>query len=335
MDTLGIGLVGCGNIARIHLGQLVKQEHATLVGVCDIVPEKVSQVSTELGVPGYTSYSELLARPEVQAVLIATPNFHHHEGTLQAIAAGKHVLVEKPMARTVRECDEMIAAAKQAGVKLAVGHVLRLMQPFATIRDLIASGDFGKPRAIEMSRRNWWRGGGPETWRSHLDLMWGLIYEVTIHELDFMRTICGDVLEVQAVVENVIQKARDCEDIDWVILRFRNGALGLLRGSICSTLNASDGLVQCEKGSIAWDWPKQRIEYRLADQPEPKVLQLDAPSFDVSGYGIEQRSFIEWVLFDKQPLVDTRDGRAAIEICEAAYLSAQRHSAVRVASGNS
>jgi predicted dehydrogenase len=328
VDKLGIGVVGCGNIAKVHLEQLVKQQNAALVGICDIVPERAAQVSAEYDVPGYTSYDELLARPEVNAVLIATPNYNHREATLQAFAAGKHVLVEKPMARTVRECDEMIAAAEAAGLKLGVGHVLRLMQPFSAILELIASGDFGRPRAIEMSRRSWWRKGATETWRSHRELMWGLLYEWTIHELDFMRAVCGDVAEVQAFVETLVHTERDAEDIDLVILRFQNGGLGLLRSSSFSTIPTTDGMIQCERGTIAWNWAKQRIEYRLADQPEPSVIQNDVGSFDVAGYGREQRAFVEWVLFDRVPVVGNRDGRAAIQLCEAAYLSGERRAPV-------
>jgi predicted dehydrogenase len=328
VDKLGVGVVGLGNIAKVHLGQLVKQENATLVGVCDVVPERVAQVKAEYDVPGYASYDELLARPEVDAVLIATPNFHHREGTLQAFAAGKHVLVEKPMARTARECDEMIAAAEAAGLKLGVGHVLRMMEPFSTVLELIKSRDFGKPRAIEMRRSSWWRKGPIETWRSHRELMWGLLYEWTIHELDFMRAVCGNVAEVQAVVEKLVHLERDAEDIDLVILRFQSGGLGLLRSNTFCTIPGSDGMVQCERGTITWDWPKQRIEYRLAGEPEPTVVQSEVGSFDVSGYGREQRAFIEWVLFDRAPAVTNRDGRAAIEICEAAYLSGERRAPV-------
>ncbi len=328
MDKLGIGVVGCGNIAKVHLEQLVKQDDAKLVGICDVVPERVKEVSAQYDVPGYTSYDELLARPEVGAVLIATPNFHHREATLQAFAAGKHVLVEKPMARTVRECDEMIAAASAAGLKLSVGHVLRMMQPFSTVLELLGSGDFGSARAIEMSRRSWWQKRGPDTWRSNRELMWGLLYEWTIHELDFMRAVCGDDAEVQAVVEKLVHTERDAEDIDLVILRFQNGALGLLRSSTFCTLPGIDGMMQCERGTIAWDWPKQRIEYRVAGQAEPTVVQSGAASFDAAGYGREQRAFVEWVLFDRVPAVGSRDGRAAIEICEAAYLSAERRAPV-------
>ncbi len=330
MDKLGIGVVGCGNIAKVHLEQLVKQPDATLVGVCDVIPERLSEATAKYDVPGYKSYDELLARPEVGAVLIATPNFHHREATLQAFAAGKHVLVEKPMARTAGECDEMIAAAEAAGLKLGVGHVLRLMQPFSTVLDLIGSGGFGSPRCIEMRRSSWWRKGGAQTWRSHRELMWGLLYEWTIHELDFMRAVCGDVAEVQAVIERLVHVERDAEDVDLVILRFQNGALGLLRSSTFCAIPETDGSVQCERGTINWDWPKQRIEYRLADQPEPSVIQVDAPSFDVAGYGREQRAFVEWVLFDRAPAVGNRDGRAAIELCEAAYLSAERRAPVRL-----
>lgn len=328
MDKLGIGVVGLGNIARVHLEQLVKQQDAALVGVCDVIPERVAETSAKYDIPGYGTYDELLARPEVGAVLIATPNSNHREATLQALAAGKHVFVEKPMARTARECDEMIAAAEAAGLKLSVGHVLRMMQPFSTILDLVSSGDFGLPRAIEMRRSSFWRKGGPETWRSHRDLMWGLLYEWTIHELDFMRAVCGDVVEVQAVVERLVHVERDAEDIDLVILRFQSGAIGLLRSSTFCAMPVTDGSVQCERGTINWNWGKQRIEYRLAGQAEPTVVQAEVPSFDVAGYGREQAAFVDWVLHDRTPAVGNRDGRAAIEICEAAYLSAERHAPV-------
>ena len=133
MAKLGIGLVGCGEIGMVHAKRLVSQKDGVLVGVCDVSAEAANRAGSELGVPASCSYSEFLQRSAVEAVLIATPNFAHYDMAMQAIAAGKHILLEKPMARTVRECDELIQAAEAKGVKLMVGQVLRLMPPFIKI----------------------------------------------------------------------------------------------------------------------------------------------------------------------------------------------------------
>lgn len=327
MDKLGVGVIGCGGMGLGHARRLLRQEHATLVAVADVRQEAAARAGDELGVPADLDYESLLARPDVQAVVVATPNHTHRPVTLAAAAAGKHVFCEKPMARTVRECDEMIAAAESAGVKLLVGQVLRLMPPFVRVREMVASGELGRPVMVETCRLGW--PAYAEPWRRQRDLVWGMLYESNVHELDFMRAVCGEAAEVQAAVDTLARKDFEYEDTALVTIRFQSGALGLLRASYCSAVPATDGRIMCEKGAIAYDWAKRRIEYRLVGQEESTVLELDAGQFE-DAFSWEQRSFVEWVLFDRPPVVTAWDGRAAIELCEAAYLSAERRAPVRL-----
>jgi predicted dehydrogenase len=225
----------------------------------------------------------------------------------------------------------MIGAAKRAGVKLMVGQVLRLLLPFVKIRQMVGSGEFGQPRVLDIARARW--SSWPGHWRGRRDLAWGILYEINIHEFDLMRSLCGEVAEVHATIGNFVQRESEYEDTALVTLRFHSGAVGFLHSSVCSTVAAYRGLVACERGTIAFDRDPtfdsdaSCVEYRLLDEEKATRLELDLTSFE-DGYSWEQRSFAEWVLFDRPPVFAGEDGRAAVELAEAAYLSADRRAPV-------
>ena len=326
MERLGFGLIGAGGIGIHHGRRLRAQPRAQLVALTDPDARAAEAASRELGVEA-TSLEALLARDNVRAVLVATPNFAHYDVTLKAILAGKHVFLEKPMARTAEQCDDLIEAAHAAGVKLSVGQVLRLMPPFVRIREMVASGRFGRPVMIETSRLVW--ASWTQAWRNRRDLAWGMLHESDIHELDFMRSICGEAVEVDARLERLVRMETDYEDTALVVVRYASGALGLMRGSYASTMPTFEGRIICEQGTIAYDWRRLRIEYRMVGEAESRVLELSQNGFE-DAYALEQRSFVDWVLDGTPPIVTAADGRAAVELCEAAYLSAERGGPVKL-----
>lgn len=326
MKTLSFGLIGAGGIGIHHARRLLTQPRARLVALADSYAPAAEAAGRELGVE-VNSPDDLLARDDIGAVLVGTPNFAHQETTLAAIRAGKHVFLEKPMARTVRECDELIESAEEAGVKLCVGQVLRLMPPFVRIREMVDSGRFGKPVVIETSRLAW--ASWTQAWRHRKDLCWGMVYESNIHELDFMRAICGEAVEIDAKLERLVRMETDYEDTALVFLRYRSGAVGLMRGSYASALPATDGRIICERGTIAYDWQRLRIEARLVGETEREIVELSAADFE-DAYAWEQRSFVDWVLDGTPPVVTAADGRAAVELCEAVYLSDDRKAPVKL-----
>ena len=144
-------VVGCGVIGAVHAGLLSEMAHAELVACCDIIPERAAEFSRRFGIPrATTDYAELLADPDVDAVYIATPPSTHAEYTVRAAAAGKPVYVEKPMARTHAECQEMIAACRQAGVPLYVAYYRRRLPRFLKVEELLLAGAIGAPRAVTV-----------------------------------------------------------------------------------------------------------------------------------------------------------------------------------------
>lgn len=333
--VLPIGLIGCGNMGGSHAKQMAALGDIRLAAACD-VDEAKAQATAEAaghGARAFGSVDELLAQADVPAVLVATPNFTHKEIVLKALAAGKDVFCEKPMALTVADCDEMIAAAKQHGRKLMVGQVLRLMTVFSTVRRLVGEGLIGTPKAMRVLRSNpqFPREGGvwQATWRSKRANTGGLLFEVNVHELDFMRAILGEASEVMAVTENVRHPERDYEDHAIVTVRFRNGGVAVLEASTAHAIGATEGIITGEKGSITYNWGQNTVRYRLAKQDGEVV---DVPVERDAGTGIksELSSFAQWVLNGQSPLVTAEDGRRAVQLAEAAYRSDQEKRAIAV-----
>ena len=155
VSELGVALIGCGGMGRSEGRVLSGVPRARLVAVCDVSAEAGAEFGAEMGVPHVTDHRALLDRQDVDAVLVVTPNGLHTQVVLDAAGAGKHIFCEKPFAFTVAECDQMISAAGEHGVRLMVGHVLRLMPLFQRVIDLFAGGDLGRPVAAQITRLGW------------------------------------------------------------------------------------------------------------------------------------------------------------------------------------
>jgi predicted dehydrogenase len=312
-------------MGRSEARLLAQIPEARLAAVCDVRAEAADAFGQEMGVPAVTDAAEVLARDDVGAVIVATPNAFHTQLVLDAAAAGKHIFCEKPLALTVEECDGMIATAQQHGVRLMVGHVLRLLPVFARIGELFDSGLLGAPVAVEITRVS----GFPESapaYRWRKASVGGLIYDVTIHEIDLLRRLCGPLRSLDAVMSYGRVAAIDYENTLQLQLRFRSGAMASLTESIAATTPLFTGVVLGERGTLSFDYRARRVSYTVAGQ-EPVVEENINGE---NGYLRELRSFTEWVLHERTPLLTWREGRAAIVAAEAAYRSAASGQAVEV-----
>jgi predicted dehydrogenase len=263
-------------------------------------------------------------------VIVATPNFTHRDIVLAALAAGKHVFCEKPMALSVADCDAMIAAATRHGRKLMVGQVLRLITVFAEVRRLVAEGVIGTPRAMRVLRCGARRDGDDGwrvAWRMKRALTGGLLFEVNVHEFDFMRAIMGEAAAVSAMMENYTRPSCDYEDHAIVTVRFRNGGLGVLESSAATAIAATEGLITGDQGSIHYDWGKNAVRHRRAGGDV-----VEAPVERDAGRSVQSElaSFARWVLHDAPPVVTAEDGRRAVQLAEAAYRAARERRTVEV-----
>jgi predicted dehydrogenase len=321
MAELGFALIGCGGMGRSEARMLGEIPEARLVAVCDLVAAAATAFGREMGVVAVTDYREVLARQDVGAVIVATPNGQHTRVVLDAAAAGKHVFCEKPMALTVAECDQMIAACDGHGVRLMVGHVLRLMPLFQRVIDIFDSGRLGKPVAAQITRLGW-LGDPAARYRLSKALTGGQLYDISVHEIDLLHRIFGPAETVYACAQNYVQAKVDYDDTDHLLLRFRNGGVANLFASLASTIGTSNGTLIGDQGTLRYDHGAGSIVYQRQGDGEAPVTEIVARADGENGYLRELRSFTAWVLHQEAPLLTALEGRAAVQVVEGAYLSA-------------
>jgi len=329
-DSIGVGLIGCGGIGKYLASRLLQVPGARLVAVCDENASLAGKVASEFSARAAKSNRELIDSPDVQGVIVGTPQFAHKEVVLAVARGKKHIFCEKPMALTVADCDEMLRAADKAGVKFMVGQVLRLIPLYATAKQLIASEKMGQPTGIVVTRM---AEGFSEAfnvgWRRKGDLTGGVLFEVSVHELDFMRHICGEVDSVFAQSHKVLKQELDYEDLWHVQLKFQNGAIGLLRAGLSALITEHHFTIYCPQGTITTNTPNHVLTYK---QPSSEKVEISQEKIGASeeGFVWELRSWIEAIREDKPMIVTARDGRQAVAIAEAAMDSARTGAPVRV-----
>jgi len=214
VEGLGVGLLGCGGMGRALARALAPIEEARLVAVWDKAGEAAAAAAEELGVEAARSLEDLLGNKEIGAVLVAAPQFAHAELTTAAAEAGKHVFCEKPMATTLADCDRMIEACRRAGVVLMIGQVCRYHAVHGKVRELVASGEIGRPVCITVHRLGGpWRGPAARPWRLRRETSGGNLLEINAHEIDFMRWVFGDVTRVVAVGDRYANDRLDYPDV--------------------------------------------------------------------------------------------------------------------------
>jgi phthalate 4,5-cis-dihydrodiol dehydrogenase len=198
MTAIRIGVAGLGRAFALMSPTLAADSRVRVVAAADPRPEALGQFETDFRGRGYSSVEELCADPAVQVVYVATPHQFHAAHATAAAAAGKHILVEKPMALTIDECRAMTAAARKHGVHLVVGHSHSFDAPIALTRQLIASGRYGRLRMITamMFTDFLYRPRRAE----ELDTSkgGGAVYNQAAHHIDIVRLLGGSVRSVRA-----------------------------------------------------------------------------------------------------------------------------------------
>ncbi|MEM7735744.1 MAG: Gfo/Idh/MocA family oxidoreductase [Deinococcota bacterium] len=234
----GVAILGTGMVADYHHQAVEAQDNAHLVAVSHHNPDKFAELSARFGVP-CLAYDEVLARADVDVICICTPSGQHAEQTIQAAEAGKHVLVEKPMALTLKDADAMIAACDRAGVSLGVALQRRAEPLFQQIKAATEAGDLGDltlgvvtipyVRDDAYYTQADWRG----TWA--LD-GGGVLMNQGIHLVDLLIWLMGDPVSVQAYADTLHRNV-EVEDTLAASLKFANGSLA----TITATTTAAPG----------------------------------------------------------------------------------------------
>jgi predicted dehydrogenase len=236
IKPLKVGLVGAGGVSRAHLPAYREfPERVRLTAICDVREEAARQCASEMGIDAvYTDIEQMLTRADIDAVDICTTHSLHAPLTIAAAEAGKHVLVEKPMACSMAECRAMVEAAEKAEITLMVGQMQRFNPHFRGVRRIIEQGELGPIRAIRIDAMQ----NGPEALRHNSWLLdgtyagGGILISVAVHKIDLVRFLVGDIKRVSGICK-VAHPAftNQAEDYAVAVLEFENGAIGDVFGT--------------------------------------------------------------------------------------------------------
>lgn len=336
--VLRYAIVGCGHIAKKHVAGIQTVEQAELVAVCDTDEQRMEEF-VALGAKGYTSYQALLADDQVDVVSICLPTGLHAEFTIQAAKAGKHVIVEKPMALNLEDADRMIAACRENQVKLAVVHPNRFRPAVIELRKRMDSGAFGKLGHANATVR-WNRNDAyfaQAAWRGTKAMDGGVLMNQAIHNMDLLLWMMGEAEEVTTYAATRIRKI-ETEDTSVSVIKFKNGALGVLEAAV--TLypkNLEESLsIFGETGTAVIGGPTANWikTWKFADLSEEQVKKtiekVEQDPFGIPGHQCIIQDMTEAVLQNRKPVVSGEAGRHVLELVIACQQSAEQHGPVRL-----
>lgn len=329
MKTYGFGVIGCGRISKNHLESIQAIPGAILVAVSDCDEQAIAKNVDKYNCKGYQDYHEMLANPEVQIVNICTPSGEHAKIAIDALKAGKHVLVEKPMAMSLAEADAMITAAKEAGVKLGVVHQNRFNNAIVKLRKAVEEEKFGhlthSSAVVRWNRNDEYYSQAP--WRGTWAQDGGCLMNQSIHNIDLLQWMMGPVESLFAYTATNMRKIEG-EDVGAIVLKFKNGALGVIEATTTiypknleETLNIFGSTGTACIGGIAVN----KIEaWRFSGEDEAFVLaDQDKEPPNVYGFGHADiiKDFMDAITENREPAISGEEGRKALEIILAIYHS--------------
>jgi len=322
MSELRVGLIGCGGMGASLAKSCDKLPTASVVAVCDLDLDRAQSVGKVLDARVFTDYEEMFDAVPIDAVLAAPPNFLHRDVGVDVANAGKHLFLEKPMGLSLEQCDDVIQACEQNDVKLMIGQVLRYIPPWSDMKRLVDEGVIGAPAVIRICRASLGFGRERAPWRLRRETCGGILFEVNVHELDFMRYICGEVQSVSALTHKFGPGEWDYEDVNFVQIQFESGAIGHLYSSMGDWNGRRETHILGETGGILFASGTEGIQLRVGVDGPVETITPSARDDD-TGVPREVREFVEAVLNGEEPSIPGAEGRKAVEMAEAAYRSAE------------
>lgn len=345
MPVVRIGVIGCGAIAqRRHIPEIVANRNARLAAVADLRLERARAFANPNGAAAYANYRQLLADGNVDAVIVCTPNALHAEHTVAALAAGKHVMVEKPMATNRADARAMIKAAEKAGRMLMVGQNQRLMPPHVKAKQILQTGKLG--RALNF--RTTFQHGGPEFWSVDGKDSWffdakkavmGVCGDLGVHKADLMRYLLGEEFAAATGFLGSLDKTDAAgrpitlDDNAFVTLKTRSGVLGTMTISWTNYGRVEDNstLIFCENGVLKIGTDKEFgviVHHRNGKVDQIKTGAI-ATNTKQTKSGMTDM-FVKSILTGKKPLIDGEEGYRSLDVILAAIESAKTGKTVKI-----
>ena len=333
-DRLNIGVIGAGMIGKVHAANLANRiPTANLLMIADVNEQAARETAQALRVPAAgQDYHEILANPEIDAVVICSSTNTHARIICEAAESGKHIFCEKPIDFTLEKIDQALHSVETAGVKLQIGFNRRFDANFARVKQAVASGEIGEPHLLHIVSRD----PEPPT-PEYVRTSGGIFMDMTIHDFDMARYLIGsEVTEVYAAggvrIDPEIGKAGDLDTV-LVLLKFADGTLGTIDNSEKAVYGYDQRVeVFGSKGAIqiANNYPNTAVVSGAEAIRQDKPLYFFIERY-VDSYIAEMRSFIDAVLLDRPVAVTGLDGRAPVVIGLAARKSYDENRPVQLA----
>jgi len=346
MEKVKIGMIGLGNVSRLHVYAYEQlKEKAQIVAICDVSEEKLKQFSTDLKVERcYTDYRDLVRDPSVDVVDIMLPHYLHKDVAIAAAEVRKHILIEKPIARTLEEADEIIASAKENGVKLTVIHDRRYTRTFSLAKQMI--NRIGEPYAAICEWRFYGLHEVTRGFRAKKEEMGGgILIDHGWHAIDLLGWLVGEVKEVYANwSQKGLQGRSEGEDTILCLFKHKNGALSELH---CSwgpgpaksslTIYGQDGTIEVNSEALKLYLPSIDIE-RLRRLREYGMVVSDPfllEKVEISPYVRREfrgviDDFLRCVMEDGRVPIPGEEARKNLAVILAAYRSATEERPVKI-----
>ena len=305
-----VGLVGAGFMGGVHLNAYAGIPEVEVVGVADARVEAAVAGAKMVGAQPYASYEELVSAHDVEVVDVCLPTALHRDLALRAAGEGRHVILEKPIARTMEDAQKIVEAFSGEDPRLFVGHVVRFFPEYVGIKEKIEAGDLGTVGVVRTSRRSPFLLGWND-WYADWRVSGGVLLDLVIHDFDFLRWALGEVERVYA--RGMLGREYNRLDYVLVTLRFENGAIAHVEGH--------------------WGYPgpfNYSIEVAgssalvTVDSREPAPLELtgdtatpgEVPDLasGKSPYSKELEHFIQCIATGEEPIVQSQDACEALRI---------------------
>ena len=353
------GIVGCGKVATLHAAAIRSLPGAELAAVCDALADRATAFADRYGGAAYSDLAAMLTTAKLDALVIGTPHPLHASAAIAALRAGVAVLVEKPMAASLADCDAMLQASREHRTPLGVISQRRFYAPVRRMFEAVKAGKLGEP-ALGLFLMYSWRDPSYYTsdpWRGKWDTEGGgVLVNQSPHQLDLLLTMMGPALEVSGSWANLNHPTVEVDDTAVATIRFRNGGLG----SIVTSLSQKPGIytkvhihgrngasigVQTDRGATfvagmsgiveppvtdLWTIPGE--EHRLAEFEAEDRAEFARVDATWHYHAIQFADFMEAVRQGRPPAVSGEDGRRVVELFQAIYQSHRERRAVPLSS---
>ena len=327
--TIKFGILGCGMIANIHIAAINQIEEAELFGVADNNESSARSFAEKYSVKAYKNYAEMLDDENIEAVCICTPSCFHASGAIEALEHSKHVVLEKPMALSTSEADEVIKACEKSGKMLTVISQLRFSDDIIKAKELVAQNAFGKITLCNLFMKYYrtteYYSSSP--WKGTLKFDGGgALMNQGIHGVDILEYIVGGIKTVKGQIKTLSHDI-EVEDTAVAMLEFDNGALGLIEASTCAYPGFERKIeIHGDRGYVILN--ENKIEKIMINGEECSVAAIeskekstanDPSSVQSEGHRLQIQNLISAIYGREKLLIDGNEGRKAIRVIEEIY----------------